>query len=525
MIQATHVVCTRLLFVASAIAGQGAFAQSQQEWEMSGTVTAESGPIREARVVARGPSYVNVVTDGKGVYRLRGTIAGQYFVSVQKKDDLPVPPPRALNVVAGMRLKVDFRIPKGAVISGRLLDSNRQPVKNFLVRAWSRSRVDGRLRLQEQGGDWTNDLGEFRIRHLPPGAFVVAATLGGLPLTKRKQSSQAFSSYGYPQVTFYPGARALEAAGVLELRSGEERTGIDIALRKEPARCIYFTVGKEFSGNHVGAGIQERLPIEGLYLAEAKVEPGDYELCGAVPGEYRILITAVALGQRLNVLGHQMAIVWVGKQHAEGGALEPLSRHDVQGVVAIKDVPADQALPKGIQISIFPQELRALYASLPPVPVQIDGAFVLRGLLSGDYGVRVNAPPGFYVAAVDQNGRDVMERGFYPAEGNLRISLAADGATVTGQVMGANQEVICDATIFLVSKGSGNHQTAYSNQDGSFRFENVKPGKYILAATTDEVPSRFVDIASILQMADRGTDVELRPRESRHVDIKVQMNR
>ncbi len=220
-----------------------------------------------------------------------------------------------------------------------------------------------------------------------------------------------------------------------------------------------------------------------------------------------------------------MEIVSVGRQHVDAGVLEPLSRHDVQGVVTIEDAGQDQAMPTGIQVSIFPQELQAVIATLPPARVASDGAFVLSGVLTGEYGVRVSAPPGFYVAGVDQNGQDVSERGFYPANGNLRIRLGADGATVTGQVIGADQEVISDAVLLLVSKSSGTHQVGYSSQEGSFRFESIKPGKYSLAAMPDAAPSIFIDDATVARVAAQGTDVELGPRESRSMDIRIQRSR
>ncbi len=220
-----------------------------------------------------------------------------------------------------------------------------------------------------------------------------------------------------------------------------------------------------------------------------------------------------------------MEIVSVGKQHVDAGVLEPLPRHDVQGGVTIEDAGRDEAMPTGIQISIFPQELQAVIATLPPARVTSDGAFVLRGVLAGEYGVRVSAPPGYYVAGVDQNGKDVRERGFYPANGNLRIRLGADGATVTGQVVGADQEVISDAVLCLVSKGSGAHQVGYSSQDGSFRFQGVKPGKYSLAAMTDAAPSSFIDDATVARVAAQGMDVELGPRESRQMEVKIQKSR
>ena len=119
----------------------------------------------------------------------------------------------------------------------------------------------------------------------------------------------------------------------------------------------------------------------------------------------------------------------------------------------------------------------------------------------------------------------MRERGFYPANGTLRIRLGADGATVTGQVVGADREAISDAVLFLVSKNSGTRQVAYSSQDGSFRFQGVRPGKYSLAAMPDAVPSRFVDDATVARVAAQGMDLDLGPRESRHIEIKLTRSR
>jgi len=126
---------------------------------------------------------------------------------------------------------------------------------------------------------------------------------------------------------------------------------------------------------------------------------------------------------------------------------------------------------------------------------------------------------------VEHNGQEVRERGFYPANGTLRIKLGADGATVTGQVVGTDKETISDAVLFPVSKNSGARQVAYSSQDGSFRFQSVRPGKYRLAAMADAAPSSFIDDATVARVAAQGMDLDLGPRDSRHIEIKLTMRR
>ena len=69
-------------------------------------------------------------------------------------------------------------MPRGSVISGRVLDEFGEPVADAMVNAMRSAWTAGRRKLQPTGRSaQTNDLGQYRIYGLPPGDYYVSATL------------------------------------------------------------------------------------------------------------------------------------------------------------------------------------------------------------------------------------------------------------------------------------------------------------------------------------------------------------
>ena len=514
-------------------------AQTQEGWEVSGTVTNDSGPVKGARVVVTGASpFPWFTTDGQGRYSVKGVVPGRYTVSVNKEDNRSVPRPRTLTLANGMRLKVDLRIPKGGIISGRVLDRDKKPVSGVIVEARSKATSEGKLRFSQQGGDVTNDLGEYRIPYLPDGAYVVAVVQrDSLPVRKRAPGSTTMPKTGYPPVTFYPGTRSSDAAGVLEMRSGDEQPGVEIVVQKEATRCVSFKVGGGYGDARTSASLTERLGATAQAFAGGTVAAsGSYEICGVTPGEYRLGIGSYALVQApppaprsvFQPLSYQMAVVVVDKENVDLGSLEPLAREDLRGTVKVKDGKAGDSIPAGIRVDNVPWELNFLYVQMRPGQVQPDGTFVLREVLAGEYGIQVRfLPAGYYLIGASQQGTSVSgQRGLWSGNGDVQITLGADGATVTGRVLAADGAAIPDASVFLVPKQSGQHLVAQSDQTGVYQFAlGVQPGEYRLVAASDLPGWQQQDAATVARLAANGTELKLGPRESRAVDLKIPATR
>ncbi|HXG56745.1 MAG TPA: carboxypeptidase-like regulatory domain-containing protein, partial [Vicinamibacterales bacterium] len=156
-------------------------------------LTADTGaPVRRAQVRISGTETMPKlsVTDNEGRYEFRDLPGGKYtisatksgFVGVQYGQTRPYEQGKSIELIETQPIdKADITMPRGSVISGRILDEFGDPLADATVSAMRSSWVNGKRRLQPAGGRpaQTNDLGQYRIYGLPPGEYYVSGTLRG----------------------------------------------------------------------------------------------------------------------------------------------------------------------------------------------------------------------------------------------------------------------------------------------------------------------------------------------------------
>jgi hypothetical protein len=309
------------------------------------------------------------------------------------------------------------------------------------------------------------------------------------------------------------------------MRSGDERPGVDIVFQKEATRCVSFKAGGGW-GTRAFVALEERLGGYWQALAQGGADAnGSYEVCGVPAGEYRLQLSKITSDEnrRLQVLGYQMAKVTVDKENVDLGFLEPLVQADIAGTVIVKDASGNNSVPAGLRVYSNAWEMHFLLTTTRSEQVEPDGRFVLSKVLLGEYGIRVDGLPArYYLIGASQQGRSVLDRGLWPGDGDLKITLGADGATVTGRVLAADGAAIPDASVLLVPKGSGKHLVAQSDQTGVYQFAvGVQPGEYRLVAASDLPGWQQQDAATATRLAASGMELKLGPRESRTVDLKI----
>lgn len=202
-------------------------------------VTADSAhtPVRHALVTLKGPSAGTTISDDAGAFVFAALSEGRYELTAGKPgfvttayggvsdDERGV----TLVVAAGQRLAVQIALPRGAVISGTLTGVSGEPLGGVPVTAsrFSGTRVQ---QLVDRGRAVSDDDGGFRIYGLPEGRFVVTAWPNGVKA--RESLAASFPPTSYPNV--------LNAANALAVAvtTGEERAGIDIALRPAPTATV-----------------------------------------------------------------------------------------------------------------------------------------------------------------------------------------------------------------------------------------------------------------------------------------------
>jgi hypothetical protein len=232
-------------------------------------------PLRRAQVtlIATEMNVVkNVFTDGAGRFMVPDLPAGRYSLSATKggyvrmsygakRHDRPGTP---VNLVDGQRLTdLAIRLPRGGVITGRILDENGGPAAGVQVRLLQyRVQLGERVLLPAIGGsvmgETTDDRGVYRLYGLPPGEYIVSATprntnVGEIRASTEAEIRAALAAIQQPPTpapppgqplpapkepvtvgfspVYFPGSTSLGGAATIALATGEERTGADFSLQ------------------------------------------------------------------------------------------------------------------------------------------------------------------------------------------------------------------------------------------------------------------------------------------------------
>ena len=234
---------------------------ADQAGRISGRVTVEGAntPVAGARVIllpgapTRGPlgPPPQTTTDQDGRYEFDRVAPGAYRIEVQKTGfALLVDPPRSrtVQVAPGQSVDgVDRQLQKGAVIAGRILDPNGEPLPDARIMVMRRvtppgpSGAPARLMPAPGQSQQTNDLGEFRVAGLAPGEYYVAATprpaamFGGPGVNVNSASRTTRTARTTIATTYYPGTTDQAAAQPLSVAAGAEVGNITFAMQSVPA--------------------------------------------------------------------------------------------------------------------------------------------------------------------------------------------------------------------------------------------------------------------------------------------------
>jgi hypothetical protein len=241
-------------------------------------------------------------TDRNGRYHFDTLQSGHYRITVHKAGfallDRSQP---EIDVKEGVRLAdVDVLLQKGAVIAGRVVDENGEPVVSASVTLLQhpRGRPDapplrGRGLFPVGTGAQTNDLGEFRLFSLAPGEYFVAAVadnpFGGSPVQRDTAA----------QPTYFPGAADRGAAQPIVVAAGQTISDVVIRLVTAPVfRVAGSAVGED--GQPVANAMVrldaeqsgERFAFMGVRGHDARTDAsGRFAINNVTSGTYTLVVT------------------------------------------------------------------------------------------------------------------------------------------------------------------------------------------------------------------------------------------
>ncbi|MGE5360032.1 MAG: carboxypeptidase regulatory-like domain-containing protein [Bacteroidales bacterium] len=505
-------------------------------------VAADTGLPLQHAWVSLASAVSPTLTDREGRFEFAGLNAGRYHLSAKKRAYLllqygqrrPGEPGKPLVLSTNQVLDIgDFALPRGSVLGGTILDDAGEPVQGVVITVMRRQFVAGAMRLvpvatARPDATVTDDLGQYRVADLPPGAYYLAAEAAADDVVEG--DVVAFAP------TYYPGSVDSAGAGPVFLGLGSERldlsfplmagapvavSGVVVDSRGQPVRGTvvrsFQVIGDPAAGNGMD-GPRATTRLDGSFRL-ARVRPGlhrlSVDITSASTGEQEhgeTLITAMGLDVDTVFLATAANARAAGRVRTDPTIATPLPASKVSVVVL---------------------------ATSPSAPVFGEAAapgftFDVRGITPGPsrrFGV-TGLPPGWDIATVRCAGRDITDTGVDVAS-NQRLTdvdiVVTDRSTeLAGTVVDSDGRSVRDYTVVVFSEDrskwvwrSRSLARASADQDGKFAITGLRAGAYYAAAFDYLEEGMEYDPGLLERLRESAVRVTLDAGEKKTVQIQI----
>ncbi len=535
-----------IMILLSAALTMNAFQEKQQEQakpaveekkaSIEGTVldAASGSPLKNVSVMslpaASGGSRTSATTDESGHYVLKDLDAGKYMVLARHpRHVLQMYGSRGrpmggtpLSLAAGQALKgIDFKLQPNAVISGKVVDEENEPLKDVSVSALASVYQRGRRQYAPTGGMAnTNDLGEFRISNVVAGKYLVLAIPrmqgGGTPAVDGTEPAYL--------PTYYPNSPDASGAAPVTVTAGTEAGGTDIRLIKTKAVRVRGKVLGTTAGQRLYVQLSQKDGgMPGMMSGRgAPVKPADgsFEITAVTPGSYVLHVRDGSAPRS----GGASVTLEVGDKPISGVTVDFVLPPDVSGEIVFDGEQSQKPTLKAQRVY-----LEAIEATSMPSMGNADesGAFQLKAVSPGKYFVRMMpAPEGTYVSSVTLGGQRMADDGLeipLGGGGKLEIKLRPGAAQVEGTVQDAEGQPVSGAWVALIPKSKSYplHRLSGTDQKGAFSFKSVTPEDYLLLAVQDMEPGAHMDPEFVKRYESKGEKLTLKENDRRGVTLKL----
>jgi hypothetical protein len=398
---------------------------------------------------------------------------------------------------------IDFALPRGAVIAGRVTDEFGEVMPQVQVQAQRFTySADGQRRLTSAGTDTTDDRGEFRLYGLMPGEFVVNAIVLARVVASTTApgagTEQDAPVDGYPP-TFYPGTTNANAAQSITIGVGDEVT---IQFGLMPARLLRISGTVRDSEGRPGSAEVMLLSRQGGSLTNSRTAAdGSFMLNGVVAGEYSLGVRQTLRTPVPGVFEVASVPITVSGTDITGLTITTSKGAVISGRVTWEGT-ASKAMPDSNASPAASPRVRATPADPgagvsagndPEATGEVDanGNFRLGGVF-GQVFLVMSAPPGWTVRSITLDGQDVTDKPLDVAGQNVdgvRITMSDKITQVHGFVADAKGQNLANYVVVIQPADQREPavaarlvKAARPDTNGRFEVSGLRPGRYLATA-------------------------------------------
>jgi protocatechuate 3,4-dioxygenase beta subunit len=480
-------------------------------------------------------------TDPEGRYEFRDLPAGRYSVSASKGafvtlnygQTRPFEQGRPLQLLDNQSVeKIDFALPRGSIITGRVIDEYGDPVADVNV-APTRMQFSPQGRRPTPAGRFasTNDVGEFRIFGLPPGDYFVSASprafFEGPAGTTDDRSGYA--------ATYYPGTPNIAEAQPIKVGVGE--TISDITVMMAPTRTARISgVAVDSEGKPLNGGMLMLIQRSGAGMfmggPGGQIRPdGTFSVGGLAPGEYVLRAMANFAGPDAMANAATLKVTLNGAD-VDGLRLAPTTPSTISGKIIVDPASTGSLKPETVRLMAIPKDPSDIGFVLPqaPQPTKADGTFEMKSA-AGTFTLNMMQAPNWMIKSAKHNGVDVIENGLEVRAGedieNLQVEVTDRFPELSGSVADERGRPVIEFTAIAFPQqpappGSmARSSIGRPDQDGRFKIRPLRAGSYYVVAVDYVEQGQWLDPDYLERLRPSATRVTVADAEAKSIDLKV----
>jgi protocatechuate 3,4-dioxygenase beta subunit len=503
-------------------------------------VAADSGqPLRKAQVrifAAELRENRMTSTDADGKYEFKEVLAGRYsitaskgsFVQLQYGQQRPFEPGKPLEILDGQLVeKVDFALPRGGIVTGRVIDEFGEPLSDAMVSMQRYQNMGGQRRLVPAGRTaTTNDVGEFRLYAIPPGQYYLSATLRNPGMMADNDDRSGYAA------TYFPGTTNIAEAQKVTVGLGQIISDLNMALL--PTRVSRVTGSAVDSQGRPMMGMVFAVPRgDSVFMGigqPGQVKPdGSFVVGGLTPGRYMLQARGMNMGD-----GEAAYLdLTVNGDDITGVRLVAGKPSIVTGRVIVDPAAAQVLRPSTIRFSLQPVQFdMVMLGGMQPGPVNDDLTFEIKAQPGTFRVALVGQMPGWSIRSVRYRGTDITDSGmeFRANEdvSELEVELTNKVTDVSGLVTNSKGEALKDYSVVVFpqdrEKWTANSRymrTTRPDQDGRFKVTGLPPGEYRVIALDYVDQNEWNSPEYLDGLRSKATSFSINEGETKSVDLRI----